>query len=255
MSAASPNPAVPSDAQTPAPRILAAGDSALVVEFGDTIDPALNKRVIALDSALRASALTGIIETVPTYRSLMVCYDPEVIRGAALAGVLSTLAGTVWATTQAHRLWHVPVLYGGAAGLDFAELAATKGLTPDALIALHGSVNYRVYMTGFAPGFTYLGGVPCALHTPRLTTPRQMTPAGGIAIGGAQACISALPGPSGWRFLGRTPLRSFDPARAKAFVFRAGDMVRFFPVSATDADALDAQAAQGEICARYEQIG
>jgi allophanate hydrolase subunit 1 len=97
--------------------------------------------------------------------------------------------------------------------------------------------------------------VPRALHTPRLTTPRQMTPAGGIAIGGAQACVGALPGPSGWRFLGRTPVRSFDPARADAFVFRAGDMVRFFPIGATEADALDARAAQGEICARFEQIG
>lgn len=234
------------------PRILPAGDSALVVEFGDRLSVALHDRVIALD--LAAADLNGVVETVPTYRSLLVCYDPEVVRGAALAARLNAICAGLDTRGLPSRLWHVPVLYGHEAGLDLEDMAATKGLTVDEVIALHTSVDYRVYMIGFAPGFTYLGGLPEVLHTPRLATPRQLTPAGGIAIGGAQACVGALPSPSGWRFLGRTPLRSFDPQRPEVFVFRPGDMVRFFAIGQDEAAALDARAAAGGICADCDDI-
>ncbi|WP_136685810.1 5-oxoprolinase subunit PxpB [Falsirhodobacter xinxiangensis] len=238
-----------------APRILPAGDAALVVEFGDAISVELHDRVIALDQALQAEGVLGVTETVPTYRSLLVLYDPGVIRGAVLAETLAIMAQKAGGRMQGTRLWHVPVLYGHDAGLDLDEMAEMNGMTTEALIALHGSVDYRVYMIGFAPGFTYLGGLPETLHTPRLTTPRQLTSAGGIAIGGAQACIGALPSPSGWRFLGRTPLRSFDPAREEVFAFRPGDMIRFHPVTENEATALDARSAKGEICADYEVAG
>ena len=237
-------------------RILPAGDSALVVEFGTTIAPELHDRVIALDQAIAeatgARTLPGVLETVPTYRSLMVCYDPGVIRAAALADRLKDLALTPQPGRMPRQLWHVPVLYGHEAGLDLSDLAAMKDLSEAELVRLHGSTDLRVYMIGFAPGFTYLGGLPEILHTPRLEVPRQMTPAGGIAIGGAQACVGALPGPSGWRFLGRTPLRAFDPRRDAPFVFRAGDMVRFHPVTPAEAARLDARSEAGEICAEHE---
>ena len=234
-------------------RIRAAGDRALLVEFGATISPELHDRVVALDRALTEAQgrgeLPGVSEWVPTYRSVMVCYEPALIRARALSARLQTIIAGLCDQAPQGRLWHVPVLYGHAAGLDLEELAAMKGLSPEALIALHGSVDYRVYMIGFAPGFTYLGGLPEALHTPRLAVPRQMTPASGIAIGGAQACIGALPGPSGWRFLGRTPLKAFDPQRAEPFIFRPGDRVRFRAIDQDEAARLDALAAAGGICA------
>lgn len=236
------------------PRILRTGDSAILVEFGSQIAPEIHDRVVALDQALAGLALPGVLEWVPTYRSLTVCYDPGRIRGADLARRLQDLARAPGPDQGTRRLWHVPVLYGHAAGLDLDALAALKGLSVAELIALHTGTDLRVYMIGFAPGFTYLGGLPEILHTPRLKVPRQMTPAGGIAIGGAQACVGALPGPSGWRFLGRTPLRAFDPRRAQAFVFRAGDLVRFHAVSPAQAEGLDARSEAGEICAECETL-
>lgn len=239
---------------TPPFRLLPAGDRALVAEFGTTVSPELHEQVMRLDDALSAAAIPGVTETAPSYRSLMICYDPLVIRAAELGRRILSLAGTPALAPRARRLWHVPVLYGHEAGLDLDELGRMKDLTRDELIALHGSVDYRVYMIGFAPGFTYLGGLPERLHAPRLTVPRQLTAAGGIAIGGTQACVGALPSPSGWRFLGRTPLRSFDPQRSEAFVFRPGDTVRFHAVTPAEAARLDARAARGEICAEAQQI-
>ncbi|MFT4013825.1 MAG: 5-oxoprolinase subunit PxpB [Paracoccus sp. (in: a-proteobacteria)] len=240
------------DAQPRFPRILPAGDSALILEFGEGISTGVHDLVVAMDRHLSEHPIRGVTECVPTYRSLMICHDPMVIRGRALGQALMDAARGLRTNDGTRRRWHVPVLYGHEAGLDLDELAAMKGLSTTELIGLHGSVDLRVYMIGFAPGFTYLGGLPDILHTPRLKVPRQMTPAGGIAIGGAQACVGALPGPSGWRFLGRTPLRAFDPGRAEAFVFRAGDLVRFHPVTQAEADRLDARSAAGEICAEQE---
>jgi inhibitor of KinA len=234
-------------------RIRAAGDRALVVEFGKTIATALHDRVVALDQALTEAQgrgdLPGVSEWVPTYRSVMVCYEPVLIRARDLRARLRKILAGLRDQVRAERLWHVPVLYGHEAGLDLEDLAAMKGLSCEALIALHASVDYRVYMIGFSPGFTYLGGLPEALHTPRLAVPRQMTPGSGIAIGGAQACIGAQPGPSGWRFLGRTPLKAFDPQRTEPFVFRPGDRVRFHAIDPTQAARLDVVAATGAVCA------
>lgn len=236
------------------PRLLAAGDQALVVEFSDRIDPQDNARVIALDRDLAAHPIPGVMETTPSYRSLLVQYDPDVIRGAALGSLLLERAAAARGETLARRLWHVPVLYGGAAGLDLEEIARLKGLSPAEVIGLHAGAEYRVYMIGFVPGYAYLGGLPEALHLPRLATPRQLTPAGGIAIGGRQASVGSVASPSGWRFLGRTPLRSFDPARSRPFVFEAGDAIRFHAIAEAEAGRLDALSARGEICADLEEM-
>ncbi|MDR3514273.1 MAG: 5-oxoprolinase subunit PxpB [Azospirillaceae bacterium] len=229
------------------PRIAACGDCALAIEFAEHIDEAVNARVIALATALADCPIAGIEEMVPTYRSLMVLYDPEIVSGRVLRQTLATrLAGLAVGRTPLRR-FRVPVLYGGAAGLDLAELAAMKNMTPADLIEMHASADYRVYMIGFAPGFVYLGGVPEALHTPRLPQPRQHIAAGSIGLGGQQASINSVPGPSGWRFLGRTPVRVFDPARPQPFLLRAGDRVRFQPISLEEATRLDVAVAAGEI--------
>ncbi|WP_237154170.1 5-oxoprolinase subunit PxpB [Oryzibacter oryziterrae] len=228
------------------PRILACGDKALSVEFADRIDEGVNASVIALAEDLCADAIEGVTEVVPTYRSLMVTYDPLLARGRVLAAEIERRLASISAVVPEGCLFDVPVVYGGGAGLDFEELAALKGLTSDELIALHASVEYRVYMIGFAPGFAYLGGLPQALHTPRLATPRQRVEAGSIGIGGQQASINSLAGPSGWRYIGRTPLRLFDPARAAPCLLRAGDRIRFRAIDAAEARAIDGSPEQSK---------
>lgn len=230
---------------TGAPIILHAGDQALVVQLSEAIDADVNARVIALAAALDRAGIAGVTDRVPTYRSLLVRYDPEVIRGRALEERLLRLLEDAEAGDAPARLWRVPVLYGGAAGLDLHALAEEKAMTPEALIALHHGAEYRVFMIGFAPGFAYLGGLDARLHTPRLATPRQMIPAGAVGMGGQQASINSVAGPSGWRFIGGTPLRLFDPARDPAILLAAGDRVRFEPVDAALFDRLEAQAASG----------
>ncbi|QDL91164.1 5-oxoprolinase subunit PxpB [Paroceanicella profunda] len=228
------------------PRILAAGDQALTVELSCEVDEAVNARVIALARSLADDPIPGVEETVPTYRSLLVLYDPGAVRGAALGPALLARLETLDVRPGAARLWRVPVEYGGETGLDLEEMARMKEMSPDELIALHGSAEYRVHMIGFAPGFTYLGGLPERLHTPRRATPRQVVAASSIGIGGKQASVNSVAGPSGWRFLGRTPLVPFDPAREEPFLFRAGDRIRFHPVTSAEAARLDAALARGE---------
>jgi KipI family sensor histidine kinase inhibitor len=228
------------------PRILACGDSALSVELSDEIDEAVNTRVIALAKDLASNPLAGISETVPTYRSLMVVYDPCIVRGQTLALDLRKRLQELPVGEHTARHFRLPVLYGGPVGMDLEELAAMKDMTPAALVSIHARAEYRVYMIGFAPGFAYLGGLPEILHTPRLANPRQRIEASAIGIGGKQASINSVPGPSGWRFIGRTPLKLFDPARKDPFLLRAGDRVRFRPIEATEAAELDAAVAAGK---------
>ena len=239
-------------ASLPFPRIAACGDHALAVELSDVIDEAVNARVVALADALTAQAIPGVVEMVPTYRSLLVLYDPAVVRGRELSARLLDLLAEETVRDAPGRQVTVPVSYGGEAGLDLDELAVLKGMTPADLVALHSSAEYRVYMIGFAPGFAYLGGLPDRLHTPRLAVPRQRIEAGAIGIGGMQASINSVAGPSGWRFIGRTPLRLFDPSRSEPFLLRAGDRVRFRAVGAAEAKDLDAAVAKGDMPVEWE---
>jgi 5-oxoprolinase (ATP-hydrolysing) subunit B len=219
-------------------RLLTAGDSALLVELGNAITEALNHRVHALDAALAAAKLAGVRETVPTYRSILVHFDPLIADSAALGARIVELARTCDSVRLAARAWTVPVAYGGEHGVDLNDVAAATGLSAEGVIRLHSGAEYTVYMIGYSPGFAYLGGLPEALHLPRRPSPRLMTPAGSIMQGGMQAAISPLAMPSGWHLLGRTPARAFDPRRAEPFLFRPGDRIRFEPISAETFDRL-----------------
>ncbi|RWR28353.1 5-oxoprolinase subunit PxpB [Sinirhodobacter populi] len=230
----------------PTPSILPAGDSAFLFQIGEEISAPVNERIVALADALEAGAIPGLREVVPTYRSLLVCYDPERVRGAALARRVRAVYDRLGPVRAAARRLTVPCLYGGEVGQDLAELAKMKGLTTDEVIALHSGVEYRVYMIGFAPGFAYLGGLPEKLHTPRLAKPRQHIPAGAIGIGGQQASVNSVAGPSGWRFIGWTPVHAFDPGAKDPFLFRAGDRIRFRPIDPSEAEDLRARQAAGE---------
>lgn len=217
------------------PRFLPVGDAALTVEFGDAIAPESNARVIALDVSLAASDVDGIVETVPSFRSLLICYDPTVISADALVGRLRGLiAQEGYTPDRVPREWHVPVAYDAEFSTDLEEVAARLGLSPAEVISIHTGAAYQVYMVGFAPGIPVMGGLSPSLHIPRRPNPRPEVPAGAVVIAGMQASIISMPVPSGWYVLGRTPLRVFDPRREDPFLFRPGDTVRFHRIAAAD---------------------
>lgn len=229
------------------PRFMPVGDAALTVEFGDTISPAVNAKVIALELALAASEVPGIVETAPSYRSLLVCYEPDEISFGTLVGELRTLLGQpVDPLQRPGRRWRVPVVYGGEAGIDLEAAAERLGLSPAELIAMHAGAEYTVYFMAFAPGLPSLGGLPPGLHLPRRAQPRRQIPAGSVVMAGGQAAVMSLPMPSGWHILGQTPVRPFDPAREEPFLFRPGDVVRFCPIDPGEFDRLAARRARGE---------
>ena len=231
------------------PRILPCGDAALTVEFGDTIDAAVNERVMALDRRLRASDL-AIIETVPTYRSLYVEYDVMVVTFAELhceiLALCQNLDGPVFCGTH----WEIPVVYGEQFGIDLEAVASGRGLSADEVVRRHTAPLYRVFMVGFVPGFTYLGGLDATLATPRLASPRKATPAGSISIGGVQAAVASIAAPSGWHLLGRTPVRAFVAGRNPACILQPGDHVTFRAIPQCDWLELAISAQRGEIVAQ-----
>jgi KipI family sensor histidine kinase inhibitor len=243
---AEPTPPAPPPAPL-VPRYLPAGDAALTVELGQAISPAISEAVARLDTAIGAAAIPGVVETVPTYRSLMVHFDPLVIAPNALIERLKALAVDDAAGAAPARRLIVPVRYGDEAGMDLEEVAKRHQITTDEVIRLHSSGDYRVYMIGFSPGFTYLGGLPEPIHTPRRENPRLRTPARAISIGGVQAAVGALAIPSGWHMLGQTPLRGFDPRRAEPFLFQVGDHVRFVPVARPEFERLDKLGEAGTL--------
>lgn len=234
------------------PRLLTCGDAALSVDFGNVISIDVNRRVHALDMVLRAARLEGVIETVPTYRALTIHFDPLVLPIEQLERELSgLLERTNEQPLMSHR-WRVPVVFGGAFGMDFEEVTNGLGLSPEAFIACFVAPVYRVMMIGFMPGFSYLANLPDDLARPRRATPRGVVPSGSISIGGAQAAIGSVQGPSGWHMLGRTPALPFMPGRDPLFLFEAGDEIQFEPVEPSQWNALEAAAAKGDPLVRQD---
>lgn len=223
------------------PRVQPAGDSALTVEFGGTIDPDTNDRVLFFEQAITTLEIPDIIEIVPTYRSLTVYFDPVHTDGTSLRKHLLELTTRLERhSASVGRRIEIPVLYGGDYGPDLPDVAANAGLSPREVITLHRSVEYRVYMLGFCPGFPYLGTVPEPIAVPRLPEPRMKVPAGSVGIAGSQTGVYPQESPGGWRLIGRTPLHLYDPHRTKPFLFAAGDRVRFVEISQQDYERLDA---------------
>ncbi len=233
----------------PPPRLLPSGDAAITVEFGRSIDPEVNRRVLALDRTMALEAVPGVTEAVPTYRSLLVHYDPVQIGFAELSEKILALAQRPVPAAAAARRWRVPVVYGGDYGIDLDDVARAHGLTTEEIVARHAGGDYRVAMIGFTPGFAYLSGLDPSIATPRRESPRTETPPGTISIGGVQACVQCLAAPSGWHLLGRTPVRTFHPHRDPVFLMEPGDAVTFHAIPAREFEAFDRAAARGETVA------
>lgn len=235
---------------TPPPRMLPSGDTAITVEFGRDISDESNRRVLALDRKLKQVPIAGVLETVPTYRSLLVHYDPETIGFGPLSDQLTALAhASDESETVAKRRWRIPVCYGGEHGIDLEDAAQALNITPDALVARHAAGDYRVAMIGFTPGWSYLSGLDPALAMPRRQAPRLHTPAGTISVGGIQTGIQCLAGPSGWHLLGRTPVRTYQLHREPIFLLEPGDAISFAQIDAKEFAERDDAASHGEVVA------
>ncbi|MCA0207150.1 5-oxoprolinase subunit PxpB [Pararhodobacter sp.] len=240
------------------PRFLPAGTGALVVEFGAQVDESTSEAVLALDRAVAGAAIDGVIELVPTYRSLLVHFDPAVIRAAALRQKLEALVAHSGATPREDRLWTIPVCYGGACGEDLEAVAKLHKLDPEEVVAIHAASPFRVYMIGFAPGFAYLGGLDPRLHTSRRVEPRLRTPARSVSIGGAQSALNPpFELPSGWHLLGQTPVHLWDARREGSAeigpsLLLPGDRVRLRPVEPEEYRDLCARAEAGDPVARLQ---
>jgi inhibitor of KinA len=212
-----------------------AGDRGLLVEYGDVIDPSINRKVRSVTIALGRENLMGVIELIPTYRSLVILYDPARTNPARLrADVLSVEGRLAQIEIPPPETVEIPVCYGGKMGPDIEFVARSHGLTVEEVIRIHSEPVYQVYMIGFTPGFPFLGVLPEILHTPRLETPRKLVPAGSVGIANDQTGVYPIDSPGGWRLIGRTPLKLFDVQRENPFLLKAGDSLRFRPMSADE---------------------
>ena len=222
----------------PGVRYLPSGDCALTVEFGRSVDRQINRQVMALDAALAVRALEGVTETVPTFRSLIVHYDPSVIDHARLCAEIGALDAAPAQQMAAGRLITLPVAYGGTHGPDLDDVAAAGGLTACDAIALHSGITHYVYMIGFAPGHPYMGDLPAALTLPRRKTPRTRIAPGTVAIAVGQTVIYPFASPGGWHAIGRTPAVLFDIDRKVPALLRAGDQVQLRAIQPDEYDEL-----------------
>lgn len=209
-----------------------AGDTGLIIEFGEGIDPDVNARVRSVAAAVKKTPPDGVVEIIPTYRSLLLIYDPL----KTLPDKLIRFIEQVDTTSEDEKAGpfkrvEIPVCYGGEFGPDIATVGKTAGLSIEEVIQRHAKPDYLIYMVGFTPGFPFLGGLDEKLFTPRLKTPRMVVPQGSVGIANNQTGIYPIASPGGWQIIGRTPLTLFAPHRENPFLYQAGDWIRFIPIT------------------------
>jgi inhibitor of KinA len=227
-------------------RLLPCGDTALAVELGDRVDRRVSALVLALAERLKAAAVAGVVEAVPTFRSLMIHYDPLTVSQAELQERLAPLLSGLRAAESAGRRWRIPVCYHESVAPDLAEVAERTGLLAARVVEAHSAVPYHVYMMGFLPGHPYMGDLPSELVLPRRESPRTVVPAGSVSIATTLTAIYPLESPGGWHLIGRTPALLWDRRRERPAMLAAGDHVQFQPVSLGEYEALAAGSAVGE---------
>ena len=213
-------------------RYRIAGDRGLLIEYGDLIDPDVNNKVRSMAIVMAQDAPEGITEVIPTYRSLLIVYDPSITNPTKLQELLETREARLDdIVIPPPKTVKIPVCYGGEFGADIEFVAECHNLTVAEVIELHCQPEYLIYMVGFTPGFPFLGGLSEKLHTPRLETPRTFVPEGSVGIANNQTGIYPVASPGGWQLIGRTPVKLFAPGRPNPFLYQAGDRIKFCPIS------------------------
>lgn len=242
-------------ANLPEIRFLNAGDTMLVVEFGQQVDRHISELVLALAERLEAAALPGVVELVPTFRSLAVHYEPLRISQSELKQRLAPLLQGLAAAKPKARRWRIPACFEETFALDLAEVAKRTGVGTERVVDALCATSLRVYMVGFLPGFPYLGDLPKELELPRRENPRVKLPAGSIAIATTLAAIYPVESPGGWHIIGRSPIPLWDLRRGPPSLLAAGDEIRFAPVSIAEYERLAATAAKGALRLEPEIAG
>jgi inhibitor of KinA len=235
-------------------RFLPAGDKALVVEFGETIERAMSERVLRLAERLKELRLQGVIETLPTFRSLLVRYDPLQTSGAALEKEIEAHLADEGGAQQQRRLWQIPACYDKRCAPDLDEVAERTGLTSEEVVARHSGTRFLVYVVGFAAGFPYMGDLPPELVLPRRADPRVRVPAGSIAMATTLTGIYPLESPGGWHLIGASPIRLFDPAWERPALLRPGDFAKFEPVDFAEYERIRAAVDRNEYDVPFTMI-
>ena len=218
------------------PTISPVGDRAISIDFGQVIDPTINRHIRQTIERIKALQLEGIIELVPTYCALLVEYDAMLYSYSEICNIIEpTLEeGMTDTTNELVTVVEVPTVYGGEFGPDLSFVASHNHLSEDEVISIHSGTDYLVYMLGFIPGFTYLGGMDSCIATPRLSSPRTLIPAGSVGIAGEQTGTYPSDSPGGWQIIGRTPVTMYDMSKAQAALLKAGDYVRYVPIDESE---------------------
>lgn len=223
-------------------RYLVSGDCAVCVEFGNEISPEINREIRAFKIAVEKENIEGIVETIPTYRSLLVVYKPEVIRFGELTKKFDAIMGSMGSIQiPPPTVIEIPVLYGGEMGPDLENVASHNGKTTEEVIKIHTSEEYLIYMLGFIAGFPYLGGMSKEIATPRLKSPRVKIEGGSVGIAGEQTGIYPVASPGGWQLIGRTPLKLYDADREKPVLLEAGQYIKFRSVTEAEYKEIEKQ--------------
>ena len=219
-----------------------AGDCGLLIEYGNAIDPAVNQKVRSMAIVVQNNMPGGVIEIIPTYRSILIYYDPLITKPSLLKETLIDLeSGLSEIIIPPPMVVEIPVCYGGEYGPDIEHVAQSHNLTIEEVMHLHSEPEYLIYMVGFTPGFPFLGGLPEVLHTPRLETPRTLVPEGSVGIAKNQTGVYPIASPGGWQLIGRTPLKLFLPEQENPILYQAGDRIRFKPISTNEYHELAAK--------------
>jgi inhibitor of KinA len=235
-------------------QLIPSGDTSIVVEFGDRIDRDVNRRVLNATTVLKSANIKGIIEVVPTYRSLMVHYDPLKVSSKLLEDLLPPLLEIDDSYEIQARRWHIPVCYEHELAPDLEYVARSAGMSTGDVARLHSSKSYHVYMIGFLPGFPYMGDLPEELRLPRRDTPRVNVPMGSVAIAMAMTAVYPVESPGGWHLIGTTPIQMFDSTATNPALFSAGDQVQFMEISNADFLAMESEVASGSFTLTSEEI-
>jgi KipI family sensor histidine kinase inhibitor len=235
------------------PVIKITGDTSIAVVFDQVISPKINAQIRALDEEIAAARIYGIFETVPTYCALTIHYDPVRIRYEELRAKIEELMKKAHSAKKRRpTVIEIPVCYGGEFGPDIENVAKHAGISVEEVIKIHTAPEYLIYMLGFTPGFSYMGGMDERIATPRLTEPRVLIPAGSVGIAGAQTGIYPIDSPGGWQLIGRTPVVLYDPDREEPIMLDAGMHVKFVQIDGEEFESIRPMSESGKYkCKTY----